>query len=418
MSCIPYFTCEPMVKTVQHDSADICHYDIVEITGMQDDTELQGSVVYSGQCYAPDAYGDVDFGGQLRSMIDTQIRNIKTLQYRNSQGMGLTQSTFAFNSYYSVDDGGSDDTFYSVLYDTRGITAYEAGARTYLYGPGDPYPANNFPDPNIMHGQYVSIMYRNPSNLREMETYSLGLTYCYLTAQSAGRQASREEIDDARATIDAASRNTSRQVAPPDPSTYGLITVANHVIDSSITGQSFRYSGTADWQDWGQGHGGLLWARFWVVNSKGTKTYLTPYLYPKWCEDPGTMYLYYVNSMGGIDFIRSTYASSTELNTERDMYETDYGINDRFEFGEETYHQRRWNKYTFKTSLIKDEESYGMADVINTRWAWLYIPDDTVLWRSVKVTGSSAKVKQVRNEGHKLYNYEFQLEDSIKAKIV
>jgi hypothetical protein len=59
-----------------------------------------------------------------------------------------------------------------------------------------------------------------------------------------------------------------------------------------------------------------------------------------------------------------------------------------------------------------------MADVVNTRWAWLYIPGDTVPWRSVKVTDTTAKVKQARNEGNKLYNYTFQLEDSIKAKIV
>ena len=409
-----------MVKTVQHDSKDICHYDIVRIVDLHDDFVLGQENAYSGQCYAPDEYSDVNFGGQLRSMIDTQIQNIKTLQYRNSQGMGLTQGTLIFNTYYFVNDGGSDDTFWSILYDTRGITAYEAGARNYLFTPGEGYPANNFPDPNVMQGQYVSIMYRNPSNARETETFSLGVTYCYVTADASqsAKHATREQINDARASIEAASKNTSRQVAPPDPSTYGWVTVSNNVIDSSITGQSFRYSGPANWQDWCQGHGGILWARFWVADSKGTKTYLTPYLYPVWCDEPGVMYLYYVNSMGGIDFIRSTYASSTELNTERDMYETDYDIDNRFEFGEETYHQRRWNKYTFKTEIVTDDESFGMADVINTRWAWVYIPDDTVQWRSVKVTNTSAKVKQIRNEGHKLYSYEFQLEDSIKAKIV
>lgn len=411
MACIPFFTCEPMIKTVQHDSADICHYDINRITGMQDNTALASVTEYSGQCYAPDAFGDVDFGGQLRSMLDYQIQNIQTLQFRNSQSMGLTQSTFAFNTYFYIADGGSDTDFWSVLYDTRGLTALEAGARTYLYTPGSGYVANTYPDQDIMHGQYFSIMWRNPSNSGEMENWTLGNTYCYISGGSAGAKATNKQIADAKAT------NRSSRTLSPDP-TPGYGVISNRIIDSSITMQSFRYSGTADWQEWGEGHGNVLWARFWIADPKGNRTYLTPYLYPKWCDEPGVMYLYYVNSMGGIDFVRSTYASSATINTERELYETDYGIDDRFKFGEETYHQRRWNTYVFKTEIVSDLDSFNMADVINTRWAWLYIPDDTVQWRSVKVTGSSAKVKQKRNEQQKVYNYEFQLEDSIKPKIV
>lgn len=400
-----------MVKTVQHDGSDICHYDINRITGLQDNTALAHETVYSGQCYAPDAFGDVDFGGQLRSMIDYQIQNIQTLQYRNSQTMNLTQATFAFNTYFYVDDGGSDENFWSVLYDTRGLTALEAGARTPSYTPGYGYIANTYPDQDIMQGQYFSIMWRNPSNAGEMETWTLGNTYCYIAGGSSGAKATREQIDNAKAT------NRSSRTLGPDP-TPGYGVIENRVIDSSVTRQSFRYSGTADWQEWGEGHGNVLWARFWIMDEKGTKTYITPYLYPKWCDEPGVMYLYYVNSMGGIDFIRSTYASSSTVNTERELYETDYGIDDRFKFGEETYHQRRWSTYVFKTEIVSDLDSFNMADVVNTRWAWLYIPDDTVPWRSVKVTNTTAKVKQIRNENHKLYSYEFQLEDSIKAKIV
>ncbi len=385
MACIPFFTCEPMIKTVQHDGSDICHYDINRITGMQDNTALASLTEYSGECYAPDAFGDVDFGNQLRSMIDYQVTNIRTLQYRNSQSMELTQATFAFNTYFHVDDGGMDDTIWSVIYDTRGMTAYEAGARNYNYTPGVGYAANVFPDPYVTDGQYVSIMWRNPSNAGESEAWTFGNTYCY----------------DSRAV-------------PEDPA-YSVITDRQI---TRVTRQSFRYSGTASWQEWGEGAGNLRWTRFWIMDPKGTKTYLTPKLYPRWCDDPGTMYLYYVNSMGGIDFIRSNHASMQTLNTERDTYETNNNIDDRFKFGTETYHQTRWNTYTFKTEIVSDGDSYNMADVVNTRWAWLYIPDDTPQWRSVKITDVSAKVKQKRNENQKIYNYTFQLEDSIKAKIV
>ena len=387
MSCVPFFTCEPMVKTVNNGGTDMCYYNIIRITGLQDNTALQSVNEYSGSCYAPDAYADVNFGPQLRSMIDDQVRNIKTLQYRNLQSMGVTQSTFAFNTYFRVDDGGADaSTFWSILYDTRGLTAAETGARTYLYTPGPCYVANTFPDREIMQGQYVSFMYRNPSNAGEMDTFTLGNSYCYMS----------------RAT-------------PEDPE-YGVI--AHRTIDSSMTGQSFRYSGTADWQDWAEGNGNILWAQFWIADPKGNRTYITPMLYPRWCDEPDTMYLYYVNSMGGIDFVRGTYASYSSYNTERETYETDSDIDDRFAFGEETYSQRRWNSYVFHTDIMSDDESFNMADIVTARWLWIRIPGATPEWRSVKITDTSAKLKLKKNEGQKIYSYTFNLEDATKAKIV
>lgn len=375
-----------MVKTVNNGGADMCYYNIIKITGLQDDTALQSHNEYSGSCYAPDGYDDVNFGPQLRSMIDDQVRNIKTLQFKD-QDMGLTQSTFAFNSYYQVDDGGNyASTFWSIIYDTRGLTAEEAGARTYLYTPGYGYVANTYPDRDIMQGQYVSFMYRQPTNAHEMESWSLGNTYCYMS----------------RAT-------------PEDPEYW---VIENQTLDSSLTGQSFRYSGTADWQVWGNNNGNLRWAQFWIADPKGNKTYITPKLYPKWCEEPNTMYLYYVNSMGGIDFVRGTYATYSSYNTERESYETNADIDDRLAFGQEIYSQRRWNSYVFHTDIMSDEESYNMADLVTARWAWIRIPDEVPEWRSVRITDTSAKLKLRKNEGQKIYSYTFNLEDATKSKIV
>jgi len=373
---------------MDNQGTDWCIYDIYKVNSLQGDTPLSSVHVYNGRVYAPDAYGDVNMMPILRSMVDDpQERNIKTLQYRNSQSMGLTQSTYAFNSYFQiVDSSASEEVMYSILYDTRGLTAREAGAATTNWGVGSPYVANTFPDHYVADGQYVSFMYRWPSNYRATDTYTLGNTYCY----------------DVRAL-------------PEDPS-YSVI--ENRIIDSSLTGQSFRYSGPCDWQEWAGNAGNIRWAQFWIEDEKHTKTYITPRLYPKWCDEPGTMYLYYVNGMGGIDFVRSTYASYVTLTTEREKYETNADIDDRFEFGEETYYQRRWNQYVFKTDIVSDSDSYNMADIVNTRWAWIYIPGDQVPWRSVKITNTSAKVKQRRNEQQKIYSYEFQLEDSIKNKIV
>lgn len=386
--CVPYFTNEPLIRTMDNQGTDWCIYDIYKVNGLQGDTPGSSIHVYNGRVYAPDAYGDVNMMPILRSMVDDpQERNIKTLQYRNSQSMGLTQSTYAFNSYFQiVDSSASEEVMYSILYDTRGLTAREAGAATVNWGVGSPYVANTFPDHYVADGQYVSFMYRWPSNSRATDTYTLGNTYCY----------------DVRAL-------------PEDP---GYSVIENRIINSSLAGQSFRYSGHCDWQDWTDGAGNIRWAQFWIEDEKQTRTYITPRLYPKLCEEPGTMYLYYVNGMGGIDFVRSTYASYVTLTTEREKYETNADIDDRFAFGEETYYQRRWNQYVFKTDIVADGDSYNMADIVNTRWAWIYIPGDQVPWRSVKITNTSAKVKQRRNEQQKIYSYEFQLEDSIKNKIV
>lgn len=417
-----YFSDEPLFRTMQNDSSGFSNYAISDVTGMQDDTVLDGNIVFTNTAYAPDGHEDIELGSLLRTMLSDQERNLRTLQFWNSQGMGLTQSTFAFNTYFSVVDNydssqGRNSSDYSIVYDTRGITTDEAGC-TYYHSPYSGYPANLFPDPYITHGQYVSMMYRYPSNSYEMAEYTLGETYCYITNSSSGRQSSKEEIDDARASIDSASRSAGRQVTPPDPGSYGIMTVANRIIDSSLTGQSFRYSGTADWQDWGEGNGGLLWARFWIADAKGTKTYITPYLYPNWCDDPNVAYLFWVNSLGGIDFVRSTNTLSKSIEHEDSTYETGIGIDERRLFGEDIYHQRKWNTYTFSTSIVSDSDSPSVADVCGARWAWLYFPGQNPLWKSVTVEDAKATVKTFENQGKKLYNYTFQLRDNMKVKTV
>lgn len=371
---------------MDNQGTDWCIYDIYKVNGLQGDTPLSSVHVYNGRVYAPDAYGDVNMMPILRSMVDDpQERNIKTLQYRNSQSMGVTQSTYAFNSYFQiVDSSASGDVMYSILYDTRGLTAREAGARTANWGVGSPYVANTFPDHYVADGQYVSFMYRWPSNYRATDTYTLGNTYCY----------------DVRAI-------------PEDP---GYSVIENRIIDSSLTGQSFRYSGPCNWQDWAGNVGNIRWAQFWIEDEKHTRTYITPRLYPKWCEEPNTAYLYVVNGMGGIDFIRGIL--SVTMQKEKETYETNADIDDRFAFGEETYYQRRWNSYELHTQLIKEDDSYNMADIVNARWAWLYIPGDLVPWRSVKIDDTSATVKTDRNTGHRLFNYVFRISDSIKNKVV
>ena len=386
----PFYTSEPISKTVYNAGTDYCHYTIKRVTAMADDVPTATIDVYSSTCYAPDAYDEVEFGAQLRSMIDSQIGHIKTLQYRGSQNPAVYQGTNVFNSYFIIDDGGSDDTIYSVLYDTRGLTAIETGAKNSITGgPGEGYAANLFPDQYVTQGQYISVMYRNPSNYGQTETHSFGCTYSLK------------------------NRNI------PDPST-GYETIYNLTLDSSISGQSFRYAGPAKWEVWTgsqQNAGIAVWVRFWMENSKGKKVYLTPKLYKKECDDPETCYLYYVNSLGGIDFLRCKYERTT--NTERSTYESNVDINSRFNFQEETYSQKRWNTWTLHTALMSDADSPNIADICTTRWAWLFDRNDTYApWRSVSVTDTSAKVKTKSNEGGKLFIYDINVSENIKSKIV
>lgn len=405
--CTPFFTCEPMVRTVYNAGTDYCHYTIQRATGLQDDVATSSIDVYSSTCYAPDAYDEVDFNAQLRSMIDSQINHIKTLQRRAALNAGITQGTSFFNTYFFINDGGSDDTMYSIIYDTRGLTANETGARDRTtYGPGVPWAANTFPDPYIKQGQYISVMYRTPSNMRQTETCSFGCTYSYRADASSNVSSNASTLQSEDLLID----------EPPTPPTPGTIVIANNTIDASITGQSFRYSGPADWNSWCENNNNILWLQFWTANSKGEKTYLSPKLYPKTCDAPETCYLYYVNSMGGIDFIRCKYERT--VNTERSTYESNVDINQRFEFQEEVYAQRRWNTWTLHSSIVSDADSPNMADMCTARWAWIYDPNDTMVpWRSVSITDTSAKVKTKSNEG-KLFIYDINVRENIKSKIV
>lgn len=355
----------------------LASYVITRATGMQNDTILAGTTAYTGEVYAPDGHEDVDFNPILRSMLEEQANNLRTLHYFNAQDCSVTQGTFLFNSYFTVADtssGTSDD--YSLLYDTRSITAEEAGV-TYQYQPYQGYVANSFPETEIAEGQYFSLLWRMPSNNYEMRSYTLKKEYTYI-----------------------------------DSSAFNVLTNASV---ASITGQSFRYSGNVSWQDWSDSRN-LLWIRFYIEDEKEQKTYLTPKLTPKWCDEPDTVYLYWVNEMGGTDFVRGLVTKT--LNHEDSTYETNTGINDRLGFATDIYHQRKYNSYTFNTKLVSDDVTRDLAGICGARWAWLRIPGETPEWRSVTVKDSQATVKTFRNQGAKLYNYTFELEDNIKNKTV
>lgn len=374
---ICYFSDEPVIRTMSADQSGIARYTVKEVTGMQNDTILAGNPAYTGDAFCPDGFEDLELGGLLRSMLSDQERNIRTLQYRNAQDCSVTQGTFIFNTYFSVTDASSGITDdYSILYDTRGITAEESGC-TYHYQPYHGYVANYFPEREITEGQYFSLMYRQPSNYQETMDLNLMKEYAYVDSS--------------------------------------MFNVLAHEQVASLTGQSFRYSGNVDWQAWSDSHG-AIWLRFYIENEKQEKTYLTPRLYPKWCEDPDNVYLYWVNSMGGVDFVRGKITKS--LNHEDSTYESNTGINDRMNGRERIYHQLKWNSYSFGTSIISDDDSPSIADICGARWAWLCIPEGMPVWRPVKVTDSKATVKSYRNQGAKLFNYTFELEDATKYKSV
>ena len=97
---------------------------------------------------------------------------------------------------------------------------------------------------------------------------------------------------------------------------------------------------------------------------------------------------------------------------------TNTGIDERLEFGERIYHQRKWDSYSFSTSIVSDADSPSVADVCGARWAWICVPGESPLWKSVKVLDTQATVKTYRNQGAKLYNYTFELEDATKVKTI
>lgn len=382
-----YYTSEPCIRSMSGDSSGLANYQIYEVTGMQDDQVQQGTQIYTGTAYCPDGNEDLDFMPMLRSLIDTQVTMLSRLDGWNQQSCNLIQSTFAYNTYFTVYDmnsGYSDD--YSIVYDTRGLTTYEADVTTSYHTSGRSYSANLFPEREIMQGQYFNLTYRNPSNSGEMTDYVLGFEYVYM----------------------------DRAIDPGDP---GYMVLSRHILDSSVTGQSFRYCGPADWQDWGEGTGNILRGRFYLYNQKEGYKYITPWLYPRWCDDPDTVYLYWLNSLGGIEFVRGRVIKSIEH--EDSTYESNDGIDMyRDGWGTRIYSQRKWNDYVFSTRIMTDETSPAVADVCGARYAWLYFPGEVQPWNTVRVTDVKATVKKAADEGKKLFNYTWNLEDSVKAKTI
>ena len=381
-----FYTCEPLVRTMGNDSQGLAQYQVTRITGMQDDTPLAGIQIYAGQAYCPDGHEDLNLMPLLRSMTEDQVRNLSTLHYWNLQDCSILQNTFAFNTYLGVTDAStlSSDS-YSILYDTRGLTAYEAGVTNVNNVPiVNGYMANRFPEKEILHGQYFSLTWRAPSNSLETTSYTFGFEYTY----------------------------TSQGMTPHDPS-YNVL--SRHQM-YTVTGQSFRYAGTADWQDWAEGHSAHR-GRFFLYNEKQNYIYITPWLYPKFCDDPDTVYLYWMNSLGGIDFLRGRLVETIEH--EDSTYETGATIADyRDGWGTAIYHQRKWKSYKFNTKLITDNDSPNVADLCGARFAWLYFPGKNQPWKTIKVNDAQATVKTYTNQGGKLYNYTFDLEDSVKARTV
>lgn len=383
-----FYTSEPLIRTMSSDSAGMAHYQIYDVTGMQDNQVLQGNQIYAGSAYCPDGNEDLDFMPMLRTLIDNQVTLLGRLDGWNQQSCLFLQSTFAYNTYFSVTDldtslGSTID--YSIVYDTRGITAYEGGATNINHTSSYFYPANLYPEREIMQGQYFNLTYRNPTNLGETSNYSFGIEYAYVT------------------------RST-----PSDPE---IEVLSRHVLEPDITGQSFRYCGAADWQDWGEGNGNILCGRFYIYNEKEGYRYITPKLYPRWCDDPDTVYLYWLNSLGGIEFVRGRVIKSIEH--EDSTYQSNDGIDMyRDGWGTRIYSQHKWNDYVFNTRIMTDETSPAVADVCGARFAWLYFPGDMQPWNTVRVTDVKATVKKAADEGKKLFNYTWNLEDSVKAKTI
>lgn len=377
-----FYTCEPIIRTMGNDAQGIAQYQVTRVTGMQDDTPLSGIQVYAGQAYCPDGNEDLDLMPLLRTMTEDQVRNLSTLHYWNQQGCQVLQSTFAFNTYLSVTDASTMNTDdYSVLYDTRGMTAYESGVTTSINIPSvNGYAANRFPETEIVDGQYFSLTWRAPSNALETSQYAFGFEYTYSVAGSPSY----------------------------------IVLTRNQI--QTVTGQSFRYAGTADWQDWGESNP-VEKGRFYLYNEKEGYSYITDWLYPRFCDDPDAVYLYWMNSLGGIDFLRGRLVETIEH--EDSAYETGATIADyRDGWGTAIYNQWKWKSYEFNTKLIKDNDSPNVADLCGARFAWLYFPGKIQPWKTVKVNDAQATVKTYANQGGKLYNYTFELEDSVKARTV
>ena len=127
------------------------------------------------------------------------------------------------------------------------------------------------------------------------------------------------------------------------------------------------------------------------------------------CLPPNSYILYYVNSLGAIDWLICDKKNTVTYNAERHSMTRYANIQDRTAFGKLNYLNNTSTTWALNTDIMNDEQSKQMYKVFNSEYMWLYDVDKAQM-NSVVIEDASLKIKKFSTD--KVYNYTITVKSS------
>ena len=127
------------------------------------------------------------------------------------------------------------------------------------------------------------------------------------------------------------------------------------------------------------------------------------------CLPENSYILYYVNSLGAIDWLICDKKNTVTYNAERHSMTRYANIQDRTAFGKLNYLNNTSTTWALNTDIMNDAQSKQMYKVFNSEYIWLYDVDKGQM-NSVVIEDASLKIKKFSTD--KVYNYTITVKSS------
>lgn len=127
------------------------------------------------------------------------------------------------------------------------------------------------------------------------------------------------------------------------------------------------------------------------------------------CLPANSYILYYVNSLGAIDWLICDKKNTVTYNAERHSMTRYANIQDRTAFGKLNYLNNTSTTWALNTDIMNDEQSKQMYKLFNSEYIWLYDVDKGQM-NSVVIEDASLKIKKFSTD--KVYNYTITVKSS------
>ena len=127
------------------------------------------------------------------------------------------------------------------------------------------------------------------------------------------------------------------------------------------------------------------------------------------CLPENSYILYYVNSLGAIDWLICDKKNTVTYNAERHSMTRYANIQDRTAFGKLNYLNNTSTTWALNTDIMNDAQSKQMYKVFNSEYIWVYDVDKGQM-NSVVIEDASLKIKKFSTD--KVYNYTITVKSS------